>query len=82
MCKARALASLGGAYRDAAAATIAEVLRREPEHGGALLEYVRVVLARGLIRDATRILLRLLVRRHGDAAVRCAAPLRSLSQPD
>lgn len=74
VCKAQALAKLGGAYRDAAAALVAEVLRGKPEHEGALLEYVNIILGRGLVRDATRILLRLLVKSHGNALVRCAAP--------
>ena len=74
VCKAQALAKLGGAYRDAAAALVAEVLRGDPEHEGALLEYVIIILERGLIRNATRILLRLLVKSHGNAFVRCVAP--------
>lgn len=72
VCKAQALAALGGAYKGAAALLVSEALRAEPEHAGALLEYVIIVLERGLVADALRILLRLLVRRHGDARVRCA----------
>ena len=77
VCKAQALAALGGAYRDAAALLVSEALRADPEHEGALLEYVAVVLDRGLVRDALRILLRLLVKSHGDARVRSAPSLHT-----
>ena len=50
-----------GAYRHAAALLVSEALHRDPEHEGALLEYVRIVLDRGHTADAVRILLRLLV---------------------
>lgn len=70
--KARALGELGAPYGEAAALLVSEALRGDPEHEGALLEYVVVVLGRGLVADALRILLRLLVRSHGNARVRCA----------
>jgi hypothetical protein len=69
--KARALRALGGPYAEAAALLVLEALRGDPEHEGALLEYVITVLERGLVADALRILLRLLVRSHGNARVRC-----------
>ena len=75
VCKARALAQFGPPYADAAGLLISEVLQKEPEHEGALLEYVARVLARGADADALRILLRLLVRSHGNARVRYAAAL-------
>ena len=70
VCKAQALTALGGAYKDAAALLVSEALRADPEHEGALLEYVVIILDRGLVSDALRILLRLLVKSHGDARVR------------
>ena len=71
--KARALGALGGPYAEAAALLVSEALRGDPEHEGALLEYVAIVLQRGHVADALRILRRLLVRSHGNARVRCAA---------
>lgn len=61
VCKAQTLYLCGEAYKHAAALLVSEVLHRDPEHEGALLEYVRIVLDRGLEADAMRILLRLLV---------------------
>ncbi|CAL8471421.1 g10963 [Coccomyxa elongata] len=70
VCKANTLALCGGPYAQASALLISEVLQHNPNHEGALLEYVLIVLERGLTSDATRILLRLLVNNHGDARVR------------
>ncbi|EIE19755.1 TPR-like protein [Coccomyxa subellipsoidea C-169] len=70
VCKARTLARCGGPYAHAAALLISEVLQANPNQDGALLEYVLIVLQRGLAADATRILLRLLVNNHGNARVR------------
>jgi hypothetical protein len=71
VCKAQTLAQCGGPYAHAASLLISEVLQNNPNHEGALLEYVLIVLQRGLAADATRILLRLLVNNHGNARVRC-----------
>lgn len=71
VCKAQTLAQCGGPYAHAASLLISEVLQNNPNHEGALLEYVLIVLQRGLAADATRILLRLLVNNHGSARVRC-----------
>ena len=71
-CKAQALYMCGEPYKHAAALLVSEVLHKEPEHEGALLEYVRIVLDRGLFADAMRILLRLLVHSHEKTAVRQA----------
>ena len=65
----------GEPYKHAAALLVSEVLHKHPEHEGALLEYVRIVLDRGLTADAMRILLRLLVNNHERTAVRHACNL-------
>lgn len=75
VCKAHTLALCGGPYAQASALLISEVLQHNPNHEGALLEYVIIVLERGLTSDATRILLRLLVNNHGDPRVRCCSTL-------
>ena len=59
--RAQTLCMCGEAYKHAAALLVSEALHRDPEHEGALLEYVRIVLDRGHTADALRILLRLLV---------------------
>lgn len=68
--KARTLYMCGEAYRHAAALLVSEALHRDPEHEGALLEYVRIVQDRGHAADAVRILLRLLVKSRERTAVR------------
>ena len=60
----------GDAYRHAAALLVSEALHRDPEHEGALLEYVRIVRDRGHTADAVRILLRLLVNSRERTTVR------------
>lgn len=65
----------GEPYKHAAALLVSEVLHKDPEHEGALLEYVRIVMDRGLHADAMRILLRLLVHSHERNAVRQAGRL-------
>ncbi len=67
----------GEPYKHAAALLVSEVLHKDPEHEGALLEYVRIVMDRGLHADAMRILLRLLVHSHERNAVRQAGSLTS-----
>ena len=79
VCKAQAPDCVGGApTRTRRPCWSRRRWRAEtPEHEGALLEYVVIILDRGLVSDALRILLRLLVKSHGDArlrAVRRALP--------
>ena len=73
MAKAQTLYVCGEAYKHAAALLVYEALRADPEHAGALLEYVRIVLDRGLVTDAMRILLRLLVNSRERTTVRQAS---------
>ena len=75
VCKAQALYMCGEPYKHAAALLVSEALHRLPEHKGALLEYARIVMDRGLAADAMRILLRLLVNSHERTAVRQACSL-------
>jgi len=70
VAKAQTLVRCGSPYAAAAAALVSEVLQKDPAHEAALLEYVLIVLERGLVSDATRILMRLLVNNHGNARVR------------
>lgn len=77
VCKAQALYMCGEPYKHAAALLVSEALHKDPEHEGALLEYVRIVMDRGLFADAMRILLRLLVNSHERTAVRQAGSLGS-----
>lgn len=70
VAKAQTLYMCGEAYKHAAALLVYEALRADPEHAGALLEYVRIVLDRGLVTDAMRILLRLLVNSRERTTVR------------
>jgi thioredoxin-like negative regulator of GroEL len=70
VCKARALAQCGAAYKHAAALLISEVLQKAPAHEEALLDYVKIVLELGHVKDAMRILLRLLVNQHRNSVVR------------
>ena len=73
VAKAQTLCMCGGAYKHAAALLVYEALRADPGHAGALLEYVRIVLDRGLVTDAMRILLRLLVNSRERTTVRQAS---------
>ena len=68
--KAQTLYMCGEAYKHAAALLVSEALHRDPEHEGALLEYVRIVRDRGHTADAVRILLRLLVNSRERTTVR------------
>ena len=79
VCKAQALYMCGEPYKHAAALLVSEVLHKDPEHEGALLEYVRIVMDRGLHADAMRILLRLLVHSHERTAVRQACSMHPMS---
>ena len=76
--KAQTLYMCGEAYRHAAALLVSEALRRDPEHEGALLEYVRIVRDRGHAADAVRILLRLLVNSRERTTVRQGTPKAAL----
>jgi len=75
VCKAQALYMCGEAYKHAAAQLVSQALHRNPEHEGALLEYVRIVMDRELFADAMRILLRLLVNSRERTTIRQAASL-------
>ena len=75
VCKAQALYMCGEAYKHAAAQLVSQALHRNPEHEGALLEYVRIVMDRELFADAMRILLRLLVNSHERTTIRQASSL-------
>ena len=76
--KAQMLYMCGEAYRHAAALLVSEALHRDPEHEGALLEYVRIVRDRGHTADAVRILLRLLVNSRERTTVRQATSQAAL----
>ncbi len=79
MAKAQTLYMCGEAYKHAAALLVYEALRADPQHPGALLEYVRIVLDRGLAADAMRILLRLLVNSRERTTVRRASRSAALN---
>lgn len=70
VCKANALLQCGAAYKQAAALLISEVLQHSPSQEEALLQYVKIILEKEHYKDATRILLRLLVNNHANSVVR------------
>ncbi len=67
---ARTLYSMGGAYQDAAATVVMNILQRLPDHWEALYLYAGIAADRRMIADAVKVLLRLLVHDPEHAGVR------------
>ena len=68
---ASVLYDMGGAYRDAAASIVMNILEERPEHQEALFQYARIAYSRGMLGDAIRVLLRVLAQRPDATGVRC-----------
>ena len=68
---AAALYSMGGAYQDAAATVVMNILQQSPDHWEGLYLYAGIAADRGMTEDAVRVLLRLLVHDPEHAGVRC-----------
>ncbi|GMH33936.1 hypothetical protein BSKO_01770 [Bryopsis sp. KO-2023] len=63
---ARAMYQLGGDYQQMAAKLVMEILEPDNSHLGGLLEYAKIAFDRGLIPDATQVLLRVIVKKESD----------------
>lgn len=55
------------AYKDAAASIVMEVLGRHEDQSDALSLYAQIAFDQGLVKDAVKVALRLLVRKPGDS---------------
>lgn len=64
------LYEMGGACRDVAASLVMTVLEANEGHPGALFQYARIAQGRGMLEDATRVFLRLLVLDQDDSKVK------------
>ncbi|KAK9816213.1 hypothetical protein WJX74_009091 [Apatococcus lobatus] len=76
---ASALYSMGGAYQDAAATVVMNILQRAPDHWEALYLYAGIAADRGMPEDAVKVLLRLLVHdpEHSGVRLRLAQCLQT-----
>ncbi len=67
---ARALYAMGGSYQDAASAIVMNILSGNAAHPQALALYAQIAAGQGMLHDAIRVLLRLLVQQPDSRAVR------------
>ena len=67
---ARALHALGGSYQDAASTIVMNILAGNPAQPQALALYAQIAAGQGMLQDAIRVLLRLLVQQPDSCAVR------------
>ena len=73
---ARALYAMGGSYQDAASTIVMNILSGNPTHPQALALYAQIAAGQGMLQDAIRVLLRLLVQRPDSRAVRQVCQLK------
>eukprot|EP00891_Asterochloris_glomerata_P005922 jgi/Astpho2/5922/fgenesh1_pg.00080_%23_120_t len=66
---ARALYAMGGSYQDAASAIVMNILSGNAAHPQALALYAQIAAGQGMLHDAIRVLLRLLVQQPDSRAV-------------
>ena len=67
---ARALYAMGGSCQDAASTIVMNILSGNPAHPQALALYAQIAAGQGMLQDAIRVLLRLLVQQPDSRAVR------------